>query len=41
MCLQLLETQSYPIYSVPHEPREKQMQSINSQFRLQMTKRNN
>ena len=29
LCSQLLESQSYPIFSKPHEPREKQMQSIN------------
>ena len=40
LCLQLLETQSHPIYSIPHKPCEKPTQSINSQFRLQMTKRN-
>ena len=30
LCWQLPETESYPIYSVPYEPCEKQMQSINT-----------
>ena len=40
LCSQLLEMQLY-IYSAPHEPGEKQTQSINSHFHLQMTKRSN
>ena len=41
LCSQLLETQLYPIYREPYKPHEKQMQSINLQFCLQMTKHNN
>ena len=40
LCSQLLETRSYPIYSIPYEPHEKQTQSVDSQFCLQMTKCN-